>query len=49
MVIRVDVVEAALRERYGEAPPPHRTIALSRRAGAGSTTRSRASWRRSPR
>ena len=26
MVIRVDVVEAALRERYGEAPPPHRTI-----------------------
>ena len=29
MVIRVDVVEAALRERYGEAPPPHRTIALS--------------------
>jgi tRNA (guanine37-N1)-methyltransferase len=29
MVIRVDVVEAALRERYGQAPPPHRTIALS--------------------
>ncbi len=29
MVIRVDVVEAALRERYGAAPPPHRTIALS--------------------
>jgi tRNA (guanine37-N1)-methyltransferase len=29
MVIRVDVVEAALRERYGEAPPPHRTVALS--------------------
>ena len=29
MVIRVDVVEAALRERYGTAPPPHRTIALS--------------------
>jgi tRNA (guanine37-N1)-methyltransferase len=29
MVIRVDVVEAALRERYGSAPPPHRTIALS--------------------
>jgi tRNA (guanine37-N1)-methyltransferase len=29
MVIRVDVVEAALEARYGEAPPPHRTIALS--------------------
>jgi tRNA (guanine37-N1)-methyltransferase len=29
MVIRVDVVEAALRARYGEAPPPHRTVALS--------------------
>ncbi len=29
MVIRVDVVEAALRERYGQAPPPHRTVALS--------------------
>src|SRR3954471_603630 len=29
MVIRVDVVEAALRERSGAAPPPHRTIALS--------------------
>ena len=29
MVIRVDVVEAALRERYGVAPPPHRTVALS--------------------
>src|SRR5215218_5796439 len=29
MVIRVDVVEAALQERYGSAPPPHRTIALS--------------------
>src|SRR5215208_4714347 len=29
MVIRVDVVEAALRERYGTAPAPHRTIALS--------------------
>ena len=29
MVIRVDVVEAALRDRYGEAPPPHRTVALS--------------------
>src|SRR4051794_16754184 len=29
MVIRVDVVEAALAARYGEAPPPHRTIALS--------------------
>jgi tRNA (guanine37-N1)-methyltransferase len=29
MVIRVDVVEAAMRERYGQAPPPHRTIALS--------------------
>jgi tRNA (guanine37-N1)-methyltransferase len=29
MVIRVDVVEAALQARYGEAPPPHRTVALS--------------------
>jgi tRNA (guanine37-N1)-methyltransferase len=29
MVIRVDVVEAALAARYGEAPPGHRTIALS--------------------
>ena len=29
MVIRVDVVEAALEARYGKAPPPHRTIALS--------------------
>jgi tRNA (guanine37-N1)-methyltransferase len=29
MVIRVDVVEAAMLARYGEAPPPHRTIALS--------------------
>ena len=29
MVIRVDVVEAALEARYGAAPPPHRTIALS--------------------
>jgi tRNA (guanine37-N1)-methyltransferase len=29
MVIRVDVVESALRERYGAAPPPHRTIALA--------------------
>ena len=28
MVIRVDVVEAALEARYGAAPPPHRTIAL---------------------
>jgi tRNA (guanine37-N1)-methyltransferase len=29
MVIRVDVVEAAMLARYGEAPPPHRTIALA--------------------
>ena len=29
MVIRVDVVEAAMEARYGSAPPPHRTIALS--------------------
>src|SRR5918992_2420995 len=29
MVVRVDVVEAALEARYGEAPPPHRTVALS--------------------
>jgi tRNA (guanine37-N1)-methyltransferase len=29
MVIRVDVVEAALAERYGTAPPPHRTVALA--------------------
>jgi tRNA (guanine37-N1)-methyltransferase len=29
MVLRVDVVEAALEARYSEAPPPHRTVALS--------------------
>jgi tRNA (guanine37-N1)-methyltransferase len=29
MVVRVDVVEVALEARYGAAPPPHRTIALS--------------------
>jgi tRNA (guanine37-N1)-methyltransferase len=29
MVIRVDVVEAALERRYGSAPAPHRTVALS--------------------
>jgi tRNA (guanine37-N1)-methyltransferase len=29
MVIRVDVVEAALERRYGAAPPPHRTVALA--------------------
>jgi tRNA (guanine37-N1)-methyltransferase len=29
MVIRVDVVEAALAARYGSAPPPHRTVSLS--------------------
>ncbi|MGH2799026.1 MAG: tRNA (guanosine(37)-N1)-methyltransferase TrmD [Thermoleophilaceae bacterium] len=29
MVIRVDVVAAALAGRYGSAPPPHRTVALS--------------------
>jgi tRNA (guanine37-N1)-methyltransferase len=29
MVIRVDVVEAALVDRYGTAPPGHRTVALS--------------------
>jgi tRNA (guanine37-N1)-methyltransferase len=29
MVIRVDVVEAALVARYGSAPPGHRTVALS--------------------
>jgi tRNA (guanine37-N1)-methyltransferase len=29
MVIRVDVVEAALAQRYGVAPPRHRTVALS--------------------
>ena len=29
MVIRVDVVEAALEARYGQAPPRHRTVALS--------------------
>jgi tRNA (guanine37-N1)-methyltransferase len=29
MVIRVDVVEAALEARYGSAPPPGRTIALA--------------------
>ena len=44
MVVRVDVVEAALEARYGAAPPPHRTVALSPGAAASSTTRSRASW-----
>ena len=29
MVVRVDVVEAALETRYGAAPPEHRTVALS--------------------
>ncbi len=29
MVIRVDVVEAAMVARHGVAPPPHRTVALS--------------------
>jgi len=29
MVIRVDVVEAALRRRHEETPPAHRTVALS--------------------
>jgi tRNA (guanine37-N1)-methyltransferase len=29
MVIRVDVVEAALLTRYGSAPPGHRTLALA--------------------
>jgi tRNA (guanine37-N1)-methyltransferase len=29
MVIRVDVVEAALAARYGKAPPDHRVVALS--------------------
>jgi tRNA (guanine37-N1)-methyltransferase len=29
MVIRVDVVEAAMIARYGQAPPDHRTIALA--------------------
>jgi tRNA (guanine37-N1)-methyltransferase len=29
MVVRVDVVEAALEARYGSAPPGHRTVALS--------------------
>jgi tRNA (guanine37-N1)-methyltransferase len=29
MVIRVDVVEAALEARYGQAPSPHRTVALA--------------------
>jgi tRNA (guanine37-N1)-methyltransferase len=29
MVIRVDVVEAALVARYGSAPPGHRTLALA--------------------
>ena len=29
MVIRVDVVEAAMAARYGQAPPAHRTIALA--------------------
>jgi tRNA (guanine37-N1)-methyltransferase len=29
MVIRVDVMEAAMRARYGEAPPPRRCVALT--------------------
>ena len=29
MVIRVDVIEAAMVRRYGEAPPPRRVIALT--------------------
>jgi tRNA (guanine37-N1)-methyltransferase len=29
MVIRVDVMEAALQARYGEAPPGHRVVALT--------------------
>jgi tRNA (guanine37-N1)-methyltransferase len=29
MVIRVDVIEAAMRRRYGEAPPHRRVIALT--------------------
>ena len=29
MVIRVDVMEAAMQARYGEAPPGHRVIALA--------------------
>ena len=29
MVIRVDVMEAAMQRRYGEAPPPRRVIALT--------------------
>ena len=49
MVIRVDVVEAALQARYGQAPPRHRTIALSPAAGSSTTARRRARRRaRSP-
>jgi tRNA (guanine37-N1)-methyltransferase len=29
MVIRVDVIEAAMQARYGEAPPPRRVVALT--------------------
>lgn len=29
MVIRVDVMEAAMQARYGEAPPGHRVVALT--------------------
>jgi tRNA (guanine37-N1)-methyltransferase len=29
MVIRVDVMEAAMQRRYGEAPPPRRVVALT--------------------
>jgi tRNA (guanine37-N1)-methyltransferase len=29
MVIRVDVMEAAMQARYGQAPPPHRVVALT--------------------
>src|SRR3954466_439863 len=29
VVIRADVIEAAMRARYGEAPPPRRVVALT--------------------
>ena len=45
MVIRVDVVEAALGRATGRgAAPPHAGDRAGRRAGASSTTRWRPSW-----
>ena len=49
MVLRVDVMEAALRERYGDDPvalrSQRRVIALDARRAGCSTTRWPPSWR----